>query len=402
MQFHYKFRLVQKRPSKGVVDLLTGKAIIWDDETQGMTYKEVPVPEDLVETVSEYREKLVESLAEYDESLMEKYFEDPDSITIEEMRAAIRAAVIDMSIVPMMCGSAFKNKGVQALLDAVCAFLPSPVDVDAVEGIDPKTDEPATRKPSVDEPFAALAFKIATDPYVGRLCFFRVYSGALNAGSYILNTRSDNKERISRIYQMHANKQNPIQRVEAGDIAAGVGFKDIRTGDTLCDLDNPIVLESMTFPDPVIGIAVEPKTQKDLDKLGMALAKLSEEDPTFQVRYDEDTNQTVISGMGELHLEIIIDRLKREFKVECNQGQPQVNYKEALTNSVKHRERLKKQSGGSGLFADMELNLAQRMKNSWKAKISKTVKRNYNSSGVSLVVRLIRITSNLSGTDLPL
>ncbi len=342
---------------KGVVDLLTGKAIVWDDETQGMTYKEIPVPEDLVDVVAEYREQLVEAVAEYDETLMEKFFEDPDSITIEEMRAAIRAAVIDMSIVPMMCGSAFKNKGVQALLDAVCTFLPSPVDVEAIEGTNPKTDEVEVRKPDTSEPFAALAFKIATDPYVGRLCFFRVYSGALDAGSYILNTRSGNKERISRIYQMHANKQNPISRVEAGDIAAGVGFKDIRTGDTLCDLANPIVLESMTFPDPVIGVAVEPKTQKDLDKLGMALAKLAEEDPTFQVRYDEDTNQTVISGMGELHLEIIVDRLKREFKVECNQGEPQVNYKEALTNQVEHRERLKKQSGGSGLFADMQFEL---------------------------------------------
>ncbi len=342
---------------KGVVDLMTGKAIVWDDETQGMTYEEIEIPADLVDTVNEYREKLVEALAEYDESLMEKYFEDPDSITVEEMRAAIRAAVIDMAIVPMMCGSAFKNKGVQALLDAVCAFLPSPVDIEAVEGINPKTEEEVTRKPDVTEPFAALAFKIATDPYVGRLCFFRVYSGGLDAGSYVLNTRSGNKERISRIYQMHANKQNPIPRVEAGDIAAGVGFKDIRTGDTLCDLDNPIVLESMTFPDPVIGVAIEPKTQKDVEKLGMALAKLSEEDPTFRVRYDEDTAQTVISGMGELHLEIILDRLKREFKVECNQGQPQVNYKEALTLTVSHRERLKKQSGGSGLFADMEFEL---------------------------------------------
>ncbi|MEL6635432.1 MAG: elongation factor G [Bacteroidota bacterium] len=342
---------------RGVVDLMTNKAIIWDDETQGMTFKEIPIPEDLVDTVAEYREKLVEAIAEYDEALMEKFFEDPDSITVEEMRAAIRAAVIDMSICPMMCGSAFKNKGVQALLDAVCAFLPSPVDIEAVEGINPKTDEPETRKPDASEPFAALAFKIATDPYVGRLAFFRVYSGHLGAGSYVLNTRSGNKERISRIYQMHSNKQNPVSEVEAGDIAAGVGFKDIRTGDTLCNLENPIVLESMTFPDPVIGVAVEPKTQKDLDKLGMALAKLAEEDPTFRVRYDEDTNQTVISGMGELHLEIIVDRLRREFKVECNQGEPQVNYKEALTRQVEHRERLKKQTGGSGLFADMQFEL---------------------------------------------
>ena len=257
----------------------------------------------------------------------------------------------------MMCGSAFKNKGVQAVLDAVCAYLPSPTDVEAIKGINPRTEKEEVRKPSVTEPFSALAFKIATDPYVGRLAFMRVYSGALDAGSYVLNTRSDNKERISRIYQMHANKQNAIERVEAGDIAAAVGFKDIRTGDTLCDLDHPIVLESMVFPEPVIGIAVEPKSQKDLDKLGMALAKLAEEDPTFRVQYNEDTNQTIISGMGELHLEIIVDRLRREFKVECNQGEPQVNYKEALTTSVTHRERLKKQTGGSGLFADMEFEL---------------------------------------------
>lgn len=342
---------------KGVVDLLTGKAMVWNEDSQGMTFDEVPVPADLVATVREYREKLVEAVAEYDEALMEKFFDDPDSITIEEMRAAIRAAVLDMKIVPMMCGSAFKNKGVQAMLDAVCAYLPSPVDVDAIKGINPKTDQEEFRKPSVTEPFAALAFKIATDPFVGRLCFFRVYSGSLDGGSYVLNTRSNNKERISRLYQMHANKQNPIDRVEAGDIAAGVGFKDIRTGDTLCDLNKPIILESMTFPDPVIGVAIEPKTQSDLDKLGMALSKLAEEDPTFQVRYDEDTNQTVISGMGELHLEIIVDRLRREFKVECNQGQPQVNYKESLTKSVEHRERLKKQSGGSGLFADMQFEL---------------------------------------------
>jgi elongation factor G len=342
---------------RGVVDLLSNKAIVWDDDSQGMTYTEIPIPADLVEIVAEYRAKLVEAVAEYDENLMEKFFEDPDSITIEEMRAAIRAAVIDMSICPMMCGSAFKNKGVQAMLDAVCAYLPSPVDLEAIEGIDPKTDKPITRRPNVNEPFAALAFKIATDPFVGRLAFFRVYSGSLDSGSYVLNSRSGNKERISRIYQMHANKQNPINRVEAGDIAAGVGFKDIRTGDTLCDLDKPIILESMTFPEPVIGIAVEPKTQADVDKLGMALAKLAEEDPTFKVRYDEDTNQTIISGMGELHLEIIVDRLKREFKVECNQGAPQVNYKEALTKTVEHRERLKKQTGGSGLFADIQFEL---------------------------------------------
>ncbi len=342
---------------KGVVDLITNQAIVWNEEDRGMTYEVIDIPEDLKDTVEEYREKLLEAVAEYDESLMEKYFEDPDSISADEIRAAIRAAVIDMSIIPMMCGSAFKNKGVQAALDAVCSFLPSPVDVDAIEGTDPRTDEPVTRKPSNDEPFAALAFKIATDPYVGRLAFFRVYSGTLDAGSYVMNTRSGKKERISRLYQMHSNKQNAVPGVQAGDIAAAVGFKDLRTGDTICAVDKPIVLESMTFPEPVIGVAVEPKSQKDLDKLGMALAKLAEEDPTFRVRYDEDTNQTVISGMGELHLEIIVDRLRREFKVECNQGQPQVNYKEALTKTVEHRERLKKQTGGSGLFADMEFEL---------------------------------------------
>ena len=342
---------------KGVVDLITNEAIIWNENDMGMTYDVIPIPADLVETVAENREKLLEAIAEYDETLMEKFFDDPDSISADEMRAAIRAAVCDMKFVPMMCGSSFKNKGVQAVLNAVCAFLPSPMDVDAVKGINPKTDAEEIRRPSVDEPFAALAFKIATDPFVGRLAFMRVYSGALDAGSYVLNTRSDNKERISRLYQMHANKQNPVDRVEAGDIAAAVGFKDIRTGDTLCDVNKPIVLESMVFPEPVIAIAVEPKSQKDLDKLGMALAKLAEEDPTFRVRFDEDTNQTVISGMGELHLEIIVDRLRREFKVECNQGAPQVNYKEALTATVSHRERLKKQTGGSGLFADMEFEL---------------------------------------------
>ncbi len=342
---------------RGVVDLITNKAIIWNEADRGMTYEEIPIPEDLQATVDEYREKLLEAVAEYDESLMEKFFDDPDTISPEEIRAAIRAAVIDMSIIPMMCGTAFKNKGVQAVLDASCAFLPSPLDIEAVEGTNPKTDEVATRQPDSKEPFAALAFKIATDPYVGRLAFFRVYSGTLEAGSYILNTRSGKKERISRLYQMHSNKQNPIDKVEAGDIAAAVGFKDIKTGDTMSSLDEPIVLESMTFPDPVIGLAVEPKTQKDVEKMGMALAKLSEEDPTFTAKYDEDTNQTIISGMGELHLEIIVDRMKREFGVEVNEGAPQVNYKEALTASVTHRERLKKQSGGSGLFADMEFEL---------------------------------------------
>ena len=342
---------------KGVVDLITNQAIIWNEHDQGMTYEVIPIPADLVDVVHEWRGRLLEEVAEYDETLMEKYFEDPDSIDADEIRAAVRGAVTDMKFVPMMCGSSFKNKGVQAVLDAVCAFLPSPTDVDAIKGINPKTEEEEVRRPSVSDPFAALAFKIATDPFVGRLAFMRVYSGALDAGSYVYNSRSDSKERISRLYQMHANKQNPIERVEAGDIAAAVGFKDIRTGDTLCDIDNPIILESMVFPEPVIGIAIEPKSQKDLEKLGMALNKLAEEDPTFRVKYDEDTNQTVISGMGELHLEIIIDRLRREFKVECNVGAPQVNYKEALTRTVSHRERLKKQSGGSGLFADMEFEL---------------------------------------------
>ena len=342
---------------RGVVDLLDNQAIVWKDESMGMEFDVIDIPADIADDVAKYRANLVEQIAEYDDELLEKFFDDPDSITRQDMRDAIRAAVIDMKIIPMMCGSAFKNKGVQLLLDAVCAFLPSPLDIEAVEGTHPDTDEPLKRKPTVDDPFAALAFKIATDPYVGRLCFFRVYSGGLDAGSYVKNTRSGKKERISRIYQMHSNKQNPIDRVEAGDIAAGVGFKDIRTGDTLCDEKNPIVLEDMTFPDPVIGVAVEPKSQKDFDKLGMGLAKLAEEDPTFKVRYDENTNQTIISGMGELHLEIIVDRLKREFGVECNQGQPQVNYKEALTKKVDHRERLKKQSGGSGLFADMSFEL---------------------------------------------
>jgi len=342
---------------RGVVDLVSGKAIVWNEEDHGMSFTEIPVPEDLVETVFEYRQKLIEEVAGYDDSLLEKFFEDPESITIDEMRAAIRAAVIDMKMTPVMCGSAFKNKGVQACLDAVCYFLPSPLDKESIKGTDPKTEKEILRHPNVSDPFTALAFKIATDPFVGRLCFIRVYSGQLDAGSYVLNTRTGDKERISRLYQMHANKQNPIDKVEAGDICAAVGFKDIRTGDTLCDVAHPIVLESMVFPEPVIGLAIEPKTQKDLDKLGMSLNKLAEEDPTFRVKYDEDTNQTVISGMGELHLEIIVDRLRREFKVECNQGAPQVNYKEALTKTTTHRERLKKQSGGSGLFADMEFEL---------------------------------------------
>jgi len=341
----------------GVVDLITNEAMVWNEEDYGMTYKTIEIPADLVDLVAEHREVLLESVADYDDALMEKFFEDPASISPDEIRAAIRAAVVDMKIVPMLCGSSFKNKGVQAVLNAVCSFLPSPVDIEAVEGINPDTDQPEFRKPDVSEPFAALAFKIATDPFVGRLAFMRVYSGKLDAGSYVMNTRSGNKERISRIYQMHANKQNPIDSVEAGDIAAAVGFKDIKTGDTLCAEGKPIILESMTFPEPVIGLAIEPKTQKDLEKLGMALAKLTEEDPTFRVRYDDETSQTIISGMGELHLEIIVDRLRREFKVDVNQGAPQVNYKEALTKTVAHRERLKKQSGGAGLFADMEFEL---------------------------------------------
>ena len=342
---------------KGVVDLVLNQAIVWNEEDKGMTYQVIDIPAELQDTVTEHREKLLEEIAEFDETLMEKYFEDPNSISVEEMRAAVRAAVLSGKIIPMFCGSSFKNKGVQAVLDAVCTYLPSPLDVEDVQGTHPDTEEPISRKPSVDEPFAALAFKIATDPYVGRLAFFRVYSGALDAGSYILNTRSGKKERISRLYQMHANKQNAIDRVEAGDIAAAVGFKDIKTGDTLSSETHPIVLESMVFPEPVIGLAIEPKTQKDVEKMGMALAKLVEEDPTFRAKYDEDTAQTIISGMGELHLEIIVDRLRREFGVEVNQGAPQVNYKEALTKSITHRERLKKQSGGSGLFAEIEFQL---------------------------------------------
>ncbi len=341
----------------GVVDLITNEAIVWNEEDMGMTYKVIDIPEDLVDTVEEYRTKLIEALAEIDDSLLEKYFEDPDSITQQEMINVIREATVGMTITPVMCGSAFKNKGVQALLDAVCAFLPSPLDKETTEGINPKNDEVVYRKPDNKDHFSALAFKIATDPYVGRLSFMRVYSGKLDAGSYVLNTRSGKKERISRLYQMHSNKQNPIEFVEAGDIAAGVGFKDIRTGDTLCDENHPIVFESMTFPDPVISLAIEPKGQKDLDKLGVALAKLSEEDPTFKVSFDENTNQTIISGMGELHLEILVDRLKREFGVECNQGLPQVNYKEALTKTVDHTEKLKKQSGGSGLFAQVSFEI---------------------------------------------
>jgi elongation factor G len=338
----------------GVVDLVSNKAYIWNEEDQGMTWREVPIPADLVETAEEYRGKLIEAAAEQDETLMEKYFEDPDSLTADEIIAAIRKATIAMQITPILCGSAFKNKGVQTMLDAVMQYLPSPLDIGDVEGC--SVDDPEVkiiRKPSPTEPFAGLAFKIATDPFVGRLCFVRAYSGVLNAGSYVINTRSDKKERISRIFQMHSNKQNPIEFLEAGDIGAVVGFKDIKTGDTLCDESAPMVLESMSFPEPVIGIAVEPKSQADLDKLANGLYKLAEEDPTFRVRTDEETGQTVISGMGELHLEILVDRLRREFKVECNQGAPQVNYKEAIFGTTQHREVYKKQSGGRGKFADI-------------------------------------------------
>ena len=342
---------------KGIVDLVKNRAIIWHEDNMGATFDIVDIPEDLKEETAKYRSLLIEEVASYDENLLEKFMEDEDSITEDEVHAALRAAVMDMAIIPMICGSAFKNKGVQFLLDAVCRYLPSPIDKEAIIGTDPDTGEEISRRPSVDEPFAALAFKIATDPFVGRLAFFRAYSGRLDAGSYVLNNRSGKKERISRIYQMHANKQNAIDFIEAGDIGAAVGFKSIKTGDTLTDIKHPIVLESMDFPDPVIGIAVEPKTKADVDKLGMSLAKLAEEDPTFTVRTDEASGQTIISGMGELHLDIIVDRLKREFKVEVNQGQPQVEYKEAITREAHHRETYKKQSGGRGKFGDIVFTL---------------------------------------------
>lgn len=338
---------------KGVVDLVTNKAIIWHDENYGTTFDTVEIPEEMKDEVKKYRDHLIEEVAAYDENLLEKYMEDENSLTEDEIHAALRAATLDMSIIPMTCGSSFKNKGVQFLIDGVCRYLPSPIDKEAIDGTDPETEEPISRIPSVDEPFSALAFKIATDPFVGRLAFFRSYSGRLDAGSYVLNTRSGNKERISRIFQMHSNKQEPVDYIEAGDIGAAVGFKDIKTGDTLCDEKHPIVLESMKFPDPVIGIAVEPKTKADMDKLGTALSKLAEEDPTFQVKTDESSGQTIISGMGELHLDIIVDRLRREFKVEVNQGQPQVEYKEAFTVEADHREVYKKQTGGRGKFADI-------------------------------------------------
>ncbi len=350
----------------GVVDLIKMKGIIWHMETEGMTYDEVDIPADMVEEAKEWRASLVEAIAEYDDQLMEKFFDNPDSITEDEIHEAIRKATIDLSIVPMMCGSSFKNKGVQTALDGVCRYLPSPVDIPDTVGTNPETGEPVTRKADAKEPFAALAFKIMTDPFVGRLAFFRAYSGHLDAGSYVLNVRSGKKERISRIMKMFANKQNPIDFIEAGDIGAAVGFKEIKTGDTLCDENHPITLENMFIPEPVIAIAVEPKTQADVDKMGMAIAKLVEEDPTLRVNTDEDTGQTILRGMGELHLEIIIDRMRREFKVEVNQGAPQVAYKEAFNTTITHRETLKKQTGGRGKFADIEFELGP-VDADWKA-----------------------------------
>jgi elongation factor G len=338
---------------KGVVDLITMKGMIWDDATQGMTFNEVPIPDDMKADVDEWRQHLIEAVADYDDKLLEKFFDDPNTITEAEIHEAIRKATIDISIIPMMCGSSFKNKGVQTALDAIVRYLPGPLDIEAVTGTNPDTGEEITRTADPKGPFAALAFKIMTDPFVGRLAFFRAYSGRLDSGSYVLNTRTGKNERISRIMQMHANKQHPIDFIEAGDIGAAVGFKDIKTGDTLCNEDQPIVLESMTFPEPVIAIAIEPKTQADVDKMGMAIAKLVEEDPTLRVNTDEETGQTILQGMGELHLEIIVDRMKREFKVEINQGAPQVAYKESLGKTIEHRETLKKQTGGRGKFADI-------------------------------------------------
>ena len=343
---------------KGVVDLINFRGMIWNENDFGMTYEEVEIPAEMVDEATHWREQLLEAVSEYDDAIMEKFFEDPSSITEAEILAALRAATLDMSIVPMVCGSSFKNKGVQTMLDLAMELMPSPIDRAGIIGTNPDTEAEVQIKPSYDEPFAALAFKIATDPFVGRLAFMRVYSGVLDAGSYVLNVRSGNKERISRLFQMHANKQNAIESLGAGDIGAAVGFKDIKTGDTLCAEKNPVVLESMDFPDPVIGLAIEPKTQADSDKLGNALAKLAEEDPTFRVQSDEDTGQTIISGMGELHLDIIVDRLKREFKVECNQGAPQVSYKEAITGSTIHRETYKKQTGGRGKFADIQFEIS--------------------------------------------
>ena len=343
---------------RGVVDLVENKAMVWNEQDQGMTFEEIPIPEDMLGEVTEYREKLVESVAEYDDGLMEKYFDDPDSISKDEIIAALRAATIDLAFVPMLCGSAFKNKGVQIMLDYVMELLPSPLDKDEIKGINPDTEEEVKRFPAVEDPFTALAFKIATDPFVGRLCFIRSYSGTLDSGSYVFNTRTGKKERISRIFQMHANKQNQIDALHCGDIGAVVGFKDIKTGDTLCDEKNKIVLETMNFPDPVIGYAIEPKAQVDVDKLGMSIAKLVEEDPTLVVETDHETGQTILKGMGELHLDIIIDRLRREFNVEINQGAPQVAYKEAIRTKIEHKEVYKKQSGGRGKFADIVFDLS--------------------------------------------
>ena len=343
---------------QGVVDLINFKGIVWNEEDKGMTFREIPIPDDVLEEATQLREELLEAVAEFDDKLMEKYFEDPESLTEREILNALREATIAGKVVPMMCGSAFKNKGVQAMLDMVMEILPSPLDVEGITGTNPKTDEEVTRQPSLQEPFSGLAFKIATDPFVGRLCFVRAYSGLLEAGSYVLNSRSGKKERISRIFQMHANKQNQIPELGAGDIGAFVGFKDIKTGDTLCDENHPIVLESMNFPDPVIGVAIEPKTQADADKLSNGLQKLAEEDPTFRVNTDEDSGQTIISGMGELHLDIIMDRLKREFKAEVNQGAPQVAYRENITAPADHREVYKKQSGGRGKFADIVVKIS--------------------------------------------
>ncbi|MEK6615607.1 MAG: elongation factor G [Bacteroidota bacterium] len=343
---------------RGVIDLINNRAIEWNEEDKGMTFKVVDIPADMIDETNHWREKLLESVSEFDDKIMEKFFSDQSKITEDEVLTALRKATIAGKIIPMVCGSAFKNKGVQTMLDLVMSIMPSPLDKDNIHGINPDTELEVTRKPDVKDPFTALAFKIATDPFVGRLAFFRAYSGRLDSGSYVLNTRSGQKERISRIFQMHANKQNQVPFIEAGDIGAAVGFKDIKTGDTLCDEKHPIILEAMNFPEPVIGIAIEPKTQADLDKLGTSLAKLSEEDPTFRVKTDDETNQTIISGMGELHLEIIVDRLKREFKVEINQGAPQVNYKEAITATIEHREVYKKQTGGRGKFADMEFTVS--------------------------------------------
>lgn len=342
---------------KGVVDLINNRGMVWNEHDKGMTYEIVPIPDDMKEEVAEWREKMLEAVSEFDDQIMEKFFDAPETITEAEVLAALRKACLANKIVPMVCGSSFKNKGVQTMLDLVMELMPSPLDKENIKGTNPDTGEEVIRKPDAKEPFTALAFKIATDPFVGRLCFFRAYSGRLDAGSYVLNTRSGNKERISRIFQMHANKQNAIEFIEAGDIGAAVGFKDIRTGDTLCEEKHPIVLEAMQFPEPVIGIAIEPKTQADLDRLGVGLGKLAEEDPTFRVKTDEDSGQTIISGMGELHLEIIVDRLKREFKVEVNQGAPQVSYKEAITGTVDHREVYKKQTGGRGKFADIKVTI---------------------------------------------